>query len=185
VGLISVFLTPKVVMKIGKKKTILFGLGLSIIGQLVLGLGAQLLNIPLVIIGTIIGNFGNGFVGALIAVLLADSVDYGEWKNGVRAEGIVTSASSFTAKFGMGIGGAITGMLLSLGHYAPNQKQSAAALFSIEANYVWVPLIALAISFVLIMFYRLTPEKEREMARFVNAKHAREDLEDNVTDVKE
>ncbi len=180
VGLISVFLTPKLVMKIGKKRTILSGLALSIFGQLILGVGAQMLSIPLVIIGTIVGNFGNGFVGALIAVLLADSVDYGEWKNGVRAEGIVTSASSFTAKFGMGIGGAITGMLLSIGHYTPNKTQSAAALFSIEANYVWVPLVALVISFILILFYRLTPEKEVEMTHYINAKHAREDSEDNV-----
>jgi len=173
-------LTPKLVMKIGKKRTILSGLALSIFGQLILGVGAQMLSIPLVIIGTIVGNFGNGFVGALIAVLLADSVDYGEWKNGVRAEGIVTSASSFTAKFGMGIGGAITGMLLSIGHYTPNKTQSAAALFSIEANYVWVPLVALVISFILILFYRLTPEKEVEMTHYINAKHAREDSEDNV-----
>lgn len=180
VGLISVFLTPKLVMKIGKKNTILSGLGLSIIGQLILGFGAQILNIPIVILGTIVGNFGNGFVGALIAVLLADSVDYGEWKNGVRAEGIVTSASSFTAKFGMGLGGAITGILLSVGKYVPNKTQSASALFSIEANYVWVPLIALAISFILILFYRLTPAKEIEMARFINKKHAEEDLEDSL-----
>ncbi|KAA8371389.1 MFS transporter [Leuconostoc carnosum] len=180
VGLISVFLTPKVVTEFGKKKTILFGLGLSIVGQLILGVGAQFLNITTVIIGTIVGNFGNGFVGALIAVLLADSVDYGEWKNGVRAEGIVTSASSFTAKFGMGIGGAITGLFLSLGHYMPNKTQTPAALFSIEANYVWVPLVALVISFILILFYRLTPEKETEMTRYINAKHAREDLEDSI-----
>ncbi|AFT80971.1 MFS transporter [Leuconostoc carnosum] len=180
VGLISVFLTPKVVTEFGKKKTILFGLGLSIAGQLILGVGAQFLNITTVIIGTIVGNFGNGFVGALIAVLLADSVDYGEWKNGVRAEGIVTSASSFTAKFGMGIGGAITGLFLSLGHYMPNKTQTPAALFSIEANYVWVPLVALVISFILILFYRLTPEKETEMTRYINAKHAREDLEDSI-----
>ncbi len=80
----------------------------------------------------------------------------------------------------MGIGGAITGMLLSLGHYAPNKSQSAAALFSIEANYVWVPLVALVISFILILFYRLTPEKELEMTRYIDAKHARENLEDSI-----
>lgn len=178
VGLISVFITPYVVTKLGKKRTLLTGLGISIGGQLILGLGAQLLNIPIVIIGTIVGNFGNGFVGALIAVLLADAVDYGEWKNNVRAEGIVTSASSFTAKFGMGLGGAITGMLLSAGHYVPNKVQSASALFSIEANYVWVPMIALVISFILILLYRLTPEREKVMRRDLALKHSREDQED-------
>ncbi|MGX6989490.1 hypothetical protein C5L23_001620 [Leuconostoc fallax] len=174
IGLVSVFLTPYVVMKLGKKKTLLAGLAISIVGQLILGLGAQILNIPIVIVGTIVGNFGNGFIGALIAVLLADAVDYGEWKNGVRAEGIVTSASSFTAKFGMGIGGAITGLLLSMGHYIPNKSQSPAALFAIEANYVWVPMLALVLSLILILFYSLTPAKEKEMMAALTQKHARE-----------
>lgn len=180
VGLISVFITPKLVMKFGKKRTLLFGLGIAVIGQLILGLGAYSLNVPIVIVGTIVSNFGNGFVGALVAVMLADAVDYGEWKNGVRAEGIVTSASSFTAKFGMGMGGAVTGMLLSLGHYVPNKTQSASALFSIEANYVWVPMLAFVIAFIMLLFYRLTPEKEREMARFINKKHAEEEQEDKL-----
>ncbi|KRM96095.1 xylose-proton symporter [Liquorilactobacillus aquaticus DSM 21051] len=174
IGLISVFLTPRVVIKIGKKNTLLAGLTISVAGQLLMGLGASLLNVPIIIIGTIVGNFGNGFVGALIAVLLADAVDYGEWKNGVRAEGIVTSASSFTAKFGMGIGGAISGLLLSWGHYVPNKTQSASALFAIEANYIWVPMIALILSFVLILFYKLTPDKEREMSTYLTKKHFRE-----------
>lgn len=180
VGLISVFITPKLVMKFGKKRTLLFGLGIAVIGQLILGLGAYSLNVPIVIVGTIVSNFGNGFVGALVAVMLADAVDYGEWKNGVRAEGIVTSASSFTAKFGMGMGGAVTGILLSLGHYVPNKTQSASALFSIEANYVWVPMLAFVIAFIMLLFYRLTPEKEREMARFINKKHAEEEQEDKL-----
>ncbi|MCS8594411.1 MFS transporter [Leuconostoc citreum] len=178
VGLVSVFLTPYVVTKIGKKRTLLGGLLISIFGQLILGLGAWTLSTVTVILGTIVGNFGNGFVGALIAVLLADAVDYGEWKNNVRAEGIVTSASSFTAKFGMGLGGAITGLLLSIGHYVPNKTQTAASLFSIEANYVWVPLLALVLSFILILFYQLTPNKERIMRQELNAKHQKEAAED-------
>ncbi|WP_416353707.1 glycoside-pentoside-hexuronide (GPH):cation symporter [Agrilactobacillus fermenti] len=176
VSLISVFMTPQVVLKIGKKKTMLGGLAIAIAGQLFLGIGARMLNIAIIIFGTIISNFGNGFISALIAVLLADSVDYGEWRNGVRAEGIVTSASSFTAKFGMGIGGAISGFFLSLGHYVPNKTQPASALFAIESDYVWVPMIAFAISLILVLFYQLTPKKEKEMTRYLTKKHQQEQV---------
>ncbi len=177
-GIVSVFLTPLVVGKLGKKKTMLAGLMIGIVGQAILGLGAHMLNIPIVIIGIIVGNFGNGFVGALPAVLLSDAVDYGEWKNGVRAEGIVTSASSFTAKFGMGLGGAITGWLLALGNYVPNKTQKASSLLSIEFNYVWIPLIALFIGFVLVLFYNLTTDKEKIMNHDLAIKHHREEQED-------
>ncbi len=163
--------------KLGKKNTMLAGLFIGIIGQAILGIGAHMLNIPIVIIGIIVGNFGNGFVGALPAVLLSDAVDYGEWKNGVRAEGIVTSASSFTAKFGMGLGGAITGWLLALGQYVPNKTQSASSLLSIEFNYVWIPLIALFIGFMLVVFYNLTAEKEKQMNQDLAIKHQRENDE--------
>lgn len=177
-GIVSVFLTPLVVGKLGKKKTMLAGLMIGIVGQAILGLGAHMLNIPIVIIGIIVGNFGNGFVGPLPAVLLSDAVDYGEWKNGVRAEGIVTSASSFTAKFGMGLGGAITGWLLALGNYVPNKTQKASSLLSIEFNYVWIPLIALFIGFVLVLFYNLTTDKEKIMNHDLAIKHHREEQED-------
>ncbi|MGV7982874.1 MFS transporter, partial [Mycobacterium kansasii] len=77
-----------------------------------------------------------GYVSGLIAVMLADAVDYGEWINGVRAEGIVTSFSSFSAKLGMGIGGVITGWILTGTGYVANKTQTAGALHGIELNYI-------------------------------------------------
>ncbi|WP_346401014.1 MFS transporter, partial [Listeria monocytogenes] len=84
--------------------TMVMGLVLAIIGQIIMGIGAHNLSISIIIFGVVINAFGTGFISGLLSVMLADTVDYGEWKNGVRAQGLLTSASSFGAKFGMGIG---------------------------------------------------------------------------------
>ena len=46
---------------------------------------------------------GNALAGVSTTVMLADTVDYGEYKCGVRSEAIVFSVQTFTAKFGSAI----------------------------------------------------------------------------------
>jgi len=93
VALVAVVLTPWTSKLIGKRNTMLGGMILAVVGQLLLSLGATHLSVPMIIFATIVGYLGTGYVSGLIAVMLADAVGYGEWKNGVRAEGIVTSFS--------------------------------------------------------------------------------------------
>ncbi|MEK6461142.1 MFS transporter [Heyndrickxia faecalis] len=173
IALVAVVATPATAKKIGKRNTMLMGMILAILGQLILGVGAHTLSITTIIIATIVGYLGTGYVSGLIAVMLADSVDYGEWKNGVRAEGIVTSFSSFSAKLGMGLGGAITGAILSAGGYIANAAQSSAALRAIEANYVWVPIIGFGLSALALVFYKVD-KIEVKMQRDLELKHQAE-----------
>ncbi|AEB07817.1 sugar (Glycoside-Pentoside-Hexuronide) transporter [Coriobacterium glomerans PW2] len=173
VALLAVLVTPYTARKIGKRNTMLGGMVLAIAGQLILSIGAHSLSVPIIVIATVVGYLGTGFVSGLIAVMLADSVDYGEWKNGVRAEGIVTSFSSFSAKLGMGIGGAVTGAILSMGGYIANATQSSGALSAIEANYIWVPIVGFALSVIALLFYRVDSIEER-MQHDLEVKHAHE-----------
>lgn len=177
VSLIAVVLTPLTSKLIGKRNTMLLGMVMAIAGQLLLSVGATHLSVPMIIFATIVGYLGTGYVSGLIAVMLADAVDYGEWKNGVRAEGIVTSFSSFSAKLGMGIGGVITGWILSITHYVANQNQSAAALHGIELNYIWVPLLGFGLSAIALLFYHVDGIEKR-MQSDLAAKHAKENADD-------
>ncbi|KRM61556.1 transporter, major facilitator family protein [Paucilactobacillus vaccinostercus DSM 20634] len=178
VSLIAVVLTPWTAKMIGKRNTMLGGMILACIGQLLLSLGAAHLSVSIIIVATIIGYLGTGYVSGLIAVMLADAVDYGEWKNGVRAEGIVTSFSSFSAKLGMGFGGVITGWILSATGYVANHAQSATALHGIELNYIWVPLLGFALSGLALAFYKVDGI-EKQMLGDLAVKHARENAEDD------
>lgn len=78
VALVAVVLTPWTASRIGKRNTMLGGMILAVIGQLLLSLGANNLSVPMIIFATIIGYLGTGYVSGLIAVMLADAVDYGE-----------------------------------------------------------------------------------------------------------
>ncbi|MCT3574456.1 glycoside-pentoside-hexuronide (GPH):cation symporter [Levilactobacillus brevis] len=177
VALVAVVLTPWTASRIGKRNTMLGGMILAVIGQLLLSLGANNLSVPMITFATIIGYLGTGYVSGLIAVMLADAVDYGEWINGVRAEGIVTSFSSFSAKLGMGIGGVITGWILTGTGYVANKTQTAGALHGIELNYIWVPLLGFALSGIALMFYHVDGI-EKKMQSDLAEKHARENAED-------
>ena len=179
VALVAVVLTPMTSKLIGKRNTMLGGMILACVGQLLLSVGANSLSVPMIIFATIVGYLGTGYVSGLIAVMLADAVDYGEWKNGVRAEGIVTSFSSFSAKLGMGIGGVITGWLLTTTGYVANHAQSAGALRGIELNYIWVPLIGFALSGIALMFYHVDGI-EKKMQSDLAIKHAKENAEDDA-----
>lgn len=153
-SLVVIVFTPALTKRFGKKGAMVIGLGLCVISQLVLGIGAKTMNVPILAGATILGYFGNGFFAGLLPVMLADTVDYGEWKNGVRAEGLVTSFSGIASNLGMGMGGVVTGFLLSMNGYVPNHAQTSQALNAIEMNFVWVPFIGFGIGLLLMHFYK-------------------------------
>ena len=173
-GSITVAVTPWFSKRIGKRNTMMVGWLVSITGQLVMWVGAKVQNVPIIIAANIIVNLGLGFISGLIAVMLADAVDYGEWKNGVRAEGIITAFSSFGAQVGMGVGGAITGWVLALGGYVANQTQTQSALNAITWNYVWIPIMGFGLSAIALLFYHVDSFQDK-MEADLRAKHAREE----------
>lgn len=173
-GSITVAVTPWFSKRIGKRNTMMVGWLVSIAGQLVMWVGAKVQNVPIIIAANIIVNLGLGFISGLIAVMLADAVDYGEWKNGVRAEGIITAFSSFGAQLGMGLGGAITGWVLALGGYVANQAQTQSALNAITWNYVWIPIMWFGLSAIALLFYHVDSFQDK-MEADLRAKHAREE----------
>jgi Na+/melibiose symporter-like transporter len=86
--------------------------------------------------------------------LLADSVDYGEWKTGVRAAGLLTAiGAAFCLKVGSGLGGALPAWILSVTDYHPNVAQNSRALAGIVFAFVWLPAIFYALALLPVLFY--------------------------------
>ncbi|MDG0874427.1 MFS transporter [Paenibacillus thiaminolyticus] len=108
-----------------------------------------------------VGNVGLGLTAGLMYAMLADTVDYGEWRSGVRAQGLLTASSSFGVKFGMGFGGALAAWVLAIGHYVPNQDQTASGLTAIQFSCVWIPFMCFMLSVGLLLFYRLEHVEQR------------------------
>ena len=161
VSLGSVLFLPWLCRRWGKRSVWAAGLVGCFAGQLVLYAGASRGSVGVVLTGWMLGFLASGLAMALPFSILSDSVDYGEWKSGVRAAGLLTAiGAAFCLKAGSGLGGALPAWILSRCNYVPNVEQSARALFGIEASFVWLPAVAYALATVPVLFYGRYEEME-------------------------
>lgn len=143
---------PNFIYKYGKWKLMVTGAVLMVVGSLIVGLGGA--NIPLVITGLVIKGIGMGPIMSGIFAMTADVVDYGEWKTGIRSEGLVNSCTSFGMKVGIGVGSALGTWIIALGGYdglAAEQTQTAinSIRFGFGFNGAIISLICLALCFAM------------------------------------
>ncbi|GIO23757.1 MFS transporter [Oceanobacillus sp. J11TS1] len=180
-NVISYFIMPSLAKWIGKRNIMILGLALMSVGQI--GFYFSGSTTPF-IIATLIGVIGQGFLMASIFSMIADVVDYGEWKSGIRAQGLVSTVPVFSFKIGMGIGGALSAWVLSFGNYVPNQIQTASALTAIEISFIWIPLVGFILGIVALLFYKLDKQSEQMMID-LNARRATAKIvESGVAEIK-
>lgn len=145
------------VKRLGKRNSVAVGLIIQTVGLLSLVLfGSTMVGIYA---SSIIRGIGGTFSGAVIWAMVSDTVDYGEWKTGLRMEGLTNSASSFGFKVGSGLGSAILGSILAMGGYVGTAAiQTTQAVLSINVVF-WILPVLINISLLIILyFYRLDQE---------------------------
>jgi len=97
--------------------------------------------------------------------MVADSIEYGEWKTGKRAVGLASSSHSFAGKLGSAVFAGVGGWLLQLsGYNGMLPVQTPAANNMIMFLNIHLQLICHCIVFVLMLFYRLDKDYGRIMA---------------------
>lgn len=162
-ALISVPLAPMLVGRLGKKGAFLLGMALATTAHLLL---------YFVPASNLIGVFGTlalGAVGFMLAMIVmwaleGDTVEYGEWRSGVRIEGLNYSVFSFTRKCGQALGGSIPAFLLAASAYVPNVAvQSPTVVRTIQQGVALVPAIAFAVAFLIMLFYPLSDRRFLEL----------------------
>ena len=115
VQIAGMFFIAMLVKKYGKRNVFSIGLILDIIGMLILNFSNGMMG--MIVVSSVIRGVGNACGGATMWAMVSDTIDYGEWKTGVRTEGLVNSACSFGYKIGNGIGSALLGLILEIGGY--------------------------------------------------------------------
>lgn len=150
--------------KIGKRNTLLAGCLILILASLTFYLNPlaktqiNWIYIHMSLIGSGIGCSAFSFWG-----MLPDTVEYGEWKSGIRAEAVLFGLGLFFLKIGLGLGSFILGLLLNSLGYQPNLVQGEDVLAGIHTlTTLGVALPYLGI-IILMLFYTLTVEKHAEI----------------------
>lgn len=155
--ILFMFIVANFVKQIGKRNSMVIGFILQTIGVLIL---VFITNSNLVTyVSSIVRGIGGAFSGAVMWAMVSDTVDYGEWKTGLRMEGLTNSASSFGYKVGNGVGTALLGSILNIGGYVGGKlAQSQSAINSIHLAFWILPTIIVVINLVILYFYNLDKE---------------------------
>lgn len=108
----------------------------------------------------------------LLWAKMADTIDYGHWKTGVRITGMVYSAVVFFIKLGVAIGGALAGWLLAYYGYQADIEQNETTKHGILISFtLFSALGSILVAFVM-RWYTLDTDK-------VNTIH--QELQQNVS----
>ena len=150
-GIISPYLTKK----LGKRNTALLGLLISALGSLLVFLLSYSSIYSMIAINFVCGIFeGAGYI--TLTSMVADCVEYGEWKTGNRSEGMIFSLNIFKSKISNAIGGSLCGYALAYIGYNANSTQSKFTLNGIHLMQTLIPFIIIIVSFLLLRKYNLS-----------------------------
>jgi GPH family glycoside/pentoside/hexuronide:cation symporter len=101
----------------------------------------------------------------LLWAKMADTVDYGHYKTGVRITGLVYSSIVFFIKLGLALGGALAGWLLASYGYQANVVQSSLTQQGILLSFTLLPAIGSILVALVMSRYRLTSSTVLEIHR--------------------
>jgi GPH family glycoside/pentoside/hexuronide:cation symporter len=118
----------------------------------------------------IIGQLAAGPTPAIVWSLYADTADFGEWKFGRRATGLVFSATVFAQKVGLAIGSAMIGWLLSFYGFVANAEQTPRAVHGIVILFSLLPAAFGGLSGLAILFYKLDEPTVKTIERDLSAR---------------
>ena len=154
-GFFAIILLRFFAKKVGKVRASIMGLGIAFTCMLV-RIISQDQFVPLYLACLLIAGFGLTLFSSLIIPNIMDSIDYGEWKTGVRSDALVMSANSFGTKVGQGLGTAsIAFMLDALGYEEALAVQTQSCVDGIHWLATLLPLVVYAVLiFLMLMIYR-------------------------------
>ncbi|MCF7807467.1 MAG: MFS transporter [Candidatus Marinimicrobia bacterium] len=158
-------LTGWIATRIGKRKTFLITISLSLFGYAMKWIGYNpdypywlLYAAPFV-------AFGTGSLFTLMGSMISDVCDYDELETHQRREGVFGAIYWWMVKVGMALAGLLTGVLLKSSGFdvALGAAQGEETLFLIRLFDVGIPMLTSAIALWIIASYTLTEKRANEI----------------------
>lgn len=153
-GLTAVPIWMHVIRKTSNRVVWLFGCGLAAASLFTLYLvpepGVWLLTLLIYLAAAGV----NGFLMTFLP-MIADTVDYGEWKSGHRVEALTFGFLSLANKLSIGAAGWLLGAMQTWIGFVPNAEQSAATLQGLKGIMTLAPLTGIVISALIVSWYRI------------------------------
>jgi GPH family glycoside/pentoside/hexuronide:cation symporter len=104
--------------------------------------------------------------------MLPDTVEYGEWRTGVRAESLVFGFAIFCQKTALGLAAGLLGVALDFVGFVPNAVQTPETLHGMKLIIVVLPLGGMAVAAAAMYFYPLRPGIHERIVADLEARRA-------------
>lgn len=164
--LIGIFASTPFIMKYDARNISIFGSLLSAAGYLLAIVGFYAFHSSFwLYAGLGVKQFGTGFIVSVDLDMASRTVDYGEWKNGVRQDGMAFSGKGVVNKIATAAMTALIGFVLtSTGYVGGEGTIPTAALNTIQIIFLFVPAVMFVISAIAFYCFKLT-DKQVAMMR--------------------
>lgn len=138
----------------GKRMIMLSGVGIQMAGCVLIILVPTTL--PVLIVATVMKSIGQSCAATMYQPMLADAIEYGQWKTGVRSQAALMGANGAGQKVGQGLVSALLGGIMGFaGFNGLAAVQSAEAIGSVSGLYLFIPLVFTIIEFIIAFAYDL------------------------------
>lgn len=118
-------------------------------------------------------GFGNAAFVVTFWSMLPDTVEYGEWRSGIRDEGLVFGLNQLALKAASGLGIGILGFALEAIGYVANEAQADATSAGLRVISILLPLALGLCSAALIAFYPIDRVLHARLVRAIDYRRRR------------
>lgn len=157
ITIVATLLLGKVMHLMTKRNWCILGALFIIAGSLIVLVDPA--SVAVVTIGGLLRGIGMTPILGMIFTMIADAIEYGQWKTGVRTAGAIQSAATSGQKFGQGIGSALIGSIMAASGYSGElAQQSEQALATISNMFIYGVTVLGVLMIVVLLFYNLDKE---------------------------
>lgn len=166
---------PKIAAKISREKVYFIACFLPVLGFVLLGAFGFIApkSAAAVVVSCVFVFFGSGLSLGVTTCCMADVIDYGEVKFGVRNESVTCSAQTFLMKAAMAAAGGLSGVGLQIVGYDPKlDVQASGTVLGIRVMMIAIPILLAVVSYLIYnRFYHLKGKKMEEVTAQLNLAH--------------